>query len=295
MIKKRATLKNDLRKTILELFSSKDMYGYEVKKRIELDGEKIEATRIYTILKELNDEGLIIDRWERSSSGPRRRIYSLDEKGRDALKENLLEAISLVHKHYGEYLMSLYPKVDIVGDILNRLLKGMDGQKNIVYFTNQYYGMNTMMISRIQQMMPEGRVYLIKPRSVDITQDFQNVDIFSGNYGDIPLKDGFADILLIIDLPEEEQVEASIKEWHRVLSPEGSLGIITPSVLVKKRVDPIDIGDYVEKHEHEVLGQSNYIEGEFLKKELRKLFNKVEDQKIIHMTFINAKQPKPLQ
>jgi PadR family transcriptional regulator PadR len=295
MIKKRATLKNELRKTILELFSSKDMYGYEVKKRIELDGEKIEATRIYTILKELNDEGLIIDRWERSSSGPRRRIYSLDEKGRDALKANLLEAISLVHKHYGQYLKSLYPKVDIISDVLNLLNKGMDGKKNIGYFTNQNYGMLNIWISKHQQIMPEGRIYLIKPRSVDITQDFQNVDILSGNYEDIPLKDGFTDILLIIDLPEEEQLEASIKEWHRVLSPEGNLGIITPTVLVNERVDPISIGDYVEKHEHEILGQSNYIDGEYLKKELRKFFNNVEDQKIVHMTFINANQPKPLQ
>lgn len=288
-------IKSDLRKTILDLFSSKDMYGYEVKKRLELNGKEIDPGRIYAILKELKNEGLLIDRWERSSSGPRKRIYSLGEKGREAIKANLLDAISMVHKHYGEYIISLYPQVDIIGDIMNRLIKGQEGKKNIGYYTNKNYATTDMLISRLQRMMPEGRVYLIKPRSVDIALENENVDILSGRYEDIPLKDDFADILLIIDLPEEEQIESAIKEWHRVLSPEGNLGIITPSVLVKDRTDPISIGDYVEKHEHEVLGHSNYVDGEYLKKELRNFFNKVEEQIIVHMSIVTAYHPRPRQ
>jgi PadR family transcriptional regulator PadR len=295
MIKSKAWLKNDLRKNILSLFSTKDMYGYEVKKRLELDGRKIEAARIYSILKELYNEGLIIDRWERSRSGPRKRVYSLGEKGKDALKANLLEAISVVHKSYGEYLMSLYPKVDIIGEILNHLVKGMDEIKNIGYFTNQYYGSTDMIISRIQQKIPEGSVYMIKPRSVDLAIENENVDFLTGTFEDFPLKDGFADLLLIIDLPKEEQLKSCIKEWHRVLSPEGNLGIITPSVLVKSRMDPISIGDFVEKHEHEVFGESNYVEGKYLKKELLNFFNNVEDPTFVHMMVISARQPIPQQ
>jgi PadR family transcriptional regulator PadR len=294
MIMGRQLSKNILKKTILDFFSSKDMYGYEVKKRLTLDGNNIEIGRIYGILKELNNEGLLIDRWEKSSSGPKRRIYSISERGREAIKTNLLEAISIVHKHYGEYLLSLYPKVDILGDILNLFFKGMSGKKNIGYMAYKNYGMTEMIISRIQRMMPEGRVFLVKPRSVDIVLNNKSVEILSGEYEDIPLRDNYADLLLIIDLPEEEQLESCIKEWHRVLSPEGHLGIITPTVLVKNRVDPIGIGDYVEQLEHEVLGQCNYIEGECLKKELHNSFSEVKDNTIVHMTFITAFQPIPL-
>jgi PadR family transcriptional regulator PadR len=295
MTQNRSFLKNTLKRTILDLFSNKDMYGYEVKKTLELNGKKIDATRIYAILKELKNEGLLIDRWERSTSGPRKRIYTLGEKGRDTIKANLLEAISVVHKHYGEYIISLYPEVDIIGEILNKLLNGMNGKKNIGYFTSQNYGSTNMLISRLQRMMPEGSIYLIKPRSVDIQLESENIDMLSGRYDDIPLKDGFADVLLLIDLPEEEQIESCIKEWHRVLSAEGNLGIITPSVLVSERKDPINIGDFVEKHEHEVHGQCNYIEGEYLKKELSNFFNEVEKQLIVHMSFITATQPIPQQ
>jgi PadR family transcriptional regulator PadR len=292
--KNRVILKNELKKTILDLFRNKDMYGYEVTKILGINGEKIEAPRIYTILKELNDEGLLLDRWERSTTGPRRRIYSLSEKGREDVKEHMLEAITVVHKHYGDYLISLYPKVDVLGDILNQLLMGMEGKKNIGYFTSKNYGMTKIIISRLQRMMPEGNVFLIKPRSVEINPEIENVDILSGRYEDISLKDGFADILIIVDLPGKERIGPTIKEWHRVLSPKGSLGILIPSVLIKKREDPISLGDFVEKHEHEILGQSNYIDGEFLKKELSDYFDEVEDKTIVHMSFIAAKQPVQL-
>ncbi len=290
----RGVRKNELKKAILDLVASKDVYGYEVLKKLEINGERIEAPRIYTILKELNTDGLLIDRWERSKTGPRRRIYSLGEKGRDALKANLLEAISVVQRNYWDYLMSLNPKVDIIGNILNQLTAGVNGNETIGYFTNKYYGMTKTLISRLQKTVPEGRVYLIKPRPVEIPQEIDNVDIISGSYENISLKDGYADVLLIIDLPSEEILESAIKEWYRVLSPEGNLGILTPSVLVKEREAPISIGDYVQKHEHEVLGQRNYIEGAVLKKELSKYFNQVEDQVIAYMTIILAKNPKQL-
>lgn len=295
MKKNRVILKNDLKKTILNLFSIKDMYGYEVIKNIEVNGEKIEAPRIYTILKELNNEGLLLDHWERSKTGPRRRIYRLSEKGREALQEHLLEAISFVHHNYGVYLASLYPKVDLIGDILTPLLNGMEREINIGYFTNKNYGMNNIMLARIQSMMPQANIFLIKPRSVEITKNIENVEILSGRYEEFSLKDGFTDVLMIVDLPGEEQIRSAIKEWHRVLSPEGRLGIMTPNVLVKKREDPISIGDYVEKHEHEVRGQSNYIEGERLKKGLSEFFEEVEEKTIVHMTLVTAQNPVQLQ
>jgi len=295
MKKNRALLKIELRNTILDLFSREDMYGYQVINKIEIDGEKIEPPRIYVILKELYNEGLLKDRWERSGTGPSRRIYSLDEKGRAVLRANLLQSISAVRKDYGKYLMSLHPQIDITGEIINRLLEGIDGKKKTAFFTNHDDDMTKTMISNIQRKVPEGRVYLIKPRSVEIITNYEKVEILSGRYEDIPLKDGFVDLLIINDLPEGEQLMTAIKEWHRVLNSEGNLGIITPSVLVKERVDPIDIGDYMAKLEHEVLGKSNYIDEGRLKKGLRKFFRDVENHLITHLTLILAKQPKQNQ
>ena len=292
MKRNRASLKIELRNTILDLFSRNDMYGYQVINKIEIDGEKIEPPRIYVILKELFNEGLLQDRWERSGTGPSRRIYSLSEKGRAVLEANLLQSISVVRKKYVEYLMGLHPQIDMSGDITNRLVDGIEGNKKIGVFTNHDDIMTKEMVSKIQRKIPEGRVYLIKPRSVEIITNYENVDILSGSYEDIPLKDDFVDILVLNDLPEEEQVRAAIQEWHRVLSPGGALGIVTPTVLVKDRADPISIGDYIARLEHGVQGKSNYIDEEYLKKELRSYFRDVEGHSIVDLSLISAKQPK---
>lgn len=280
-----------LRRTILDLFRTGDMHGYEVKKRLELEGMIVDISRIYTILNEFNIEGLLSDRWEKSTSGPKRRIYSLDEKGREEIKTNLLTAIQIVHKHYTDYIISLYPKVDIMSDIVNLLTRGLKGITNIGFLTPKRYPTLDMWLSGLQKELPEGRFYLVKPRHVDMKLVKENTDILSGSYVDIPLKDDFADLLMILDLPDEKQLKSSIKEWHRVLSPSGNLGIMTPSVLVKKRVDPIDIGDFVEKHEHEILGDSHYIDGEILKNELSNYFQKIEVEHIVHMTLMMAFEP----
>jgi hypothetical protein len=178
-----------------------------------------------------------------------------------------------------------------MGDLVNLLTRGLKGKTNIGFFTSKRYPTLDMWISGLQKKLPEGRFNLIKPRDVDMKLVKENTDILSGSYNDFPLKDDFADLLMIVDLPEEKQLASSIKEWHRVLSPSGNLGILTPSVLVKKRVDPIDIGDFVEKHEHEILGESHYIDGEILKNELSNYFQKVEKNLIVHMTLMMAFEP----
>jgi len=42
-------------------------------------------------------DGLLEGRWERSPSGPRRRVYQLGEKGREERAKILLDAIEVVH------------------------------------------------------------------------------------------------------------------------------------------------------------------------------------------------------
>ncbi len=281
----------DLRRAILDLFRKGDLHGYEVKKRLELEGMIVDIGRIYTILNELNVEGLLSDRWERSESGPRRRIYSLDEKGKQEVKSNLLAAIQIVHKYYTDYIVSLYPKIDIMGDCVKLLIRGLEGKTNIGFFTPKRYPTLDMWLSRLQKELPESNFYLIKPSHVDIKLVTGNTNILNGSYVDLPLKEDFVDLLMLYDLPNETQLKSSIREWHRVLSPKGNLGIITPSVLVNKQADPIDIGDFVEKYEHEVRGESNYIEGETLKNDLSNLFRQIEENLIIHMTLMMAFEP----
>jgi hypothetical protein len=70
--------------------------------------------------------------------------------------------------------------------------------------------------------------------------------------------------------------------------------IITPTILVHRYEDPLTIGDFVEKYEHETIEKSEPIDREFLQILLNKYFKKVEEKQIVHMTFFLVSKPQIL-
>ena len=65
--------------------------------------------------------GLLKDRWEKSRSGPRKKMYKISDKGNEVLNEILLDAIATVHTFYGDYLRSLLPGINVFGEIIGLL------------------------------------------------------------------------------------------------------------------------------------------------------------------------------
>jgi hypothetical protein len=116
-----------------------------------------------------------------------------------------------------------------------------------------------------------------------------------GTYDSIPLRDKLIDLLVIIDLPKEDLLNSAGREWHRVINETGKIAICTPTILLQKYEDPLTIGDFVEKYEHEIIEKGEHIDKEILLSQLKKLFQKVEERNIVHMATITASKPLPLQ
>lgn len=245
-------------------------------------------SRLYGILNEMQKDRLLGDRWERSKEGPRKKMYSLTDKGREALNEILLAAISTVHLFYGDYLRSLFPRVDVFGDIMNVLTDRLQQGDSQAYLSNSFSGINQVLLRSLQAKNPEGKLYLIKPSNLDLSTDIENANIFDGTYHDLPFKDDFIDRLIVVGVPTLETLVESTTEWRRVIKEGGRLTIITPSILIQEHEEPMTIGDYVEKYEHQVIEKGSLIDPEMFRSSLRSSFSNVVEREATHMTFITA-------
>jgi len=68
------------------------MHGYQLLEEIEERScgcHKLEPGSIYTLLRRMEERGLLESRWEKVEGGPERRVYKLTSKGVEALKTGL--------------------------------------------------------------------------------------------------------------------------------------------------------------------------------------------------------------
>jgi PadR family transcriptional regulator PadR len=280
---------DDLKRAILLMLRNTEFYGYDINRRLAQQDMRGNISRLYSVLNEMQEDRLLKDRWEKSKEGPRKKMYSLTDKGREALNEILLDAISTVHLFYGDYLRSLFPKVDIFGHIIGILTDELKEGASVAYISNTFSGINQFIVKSIQQRNPKGKLYLIKPEDLNYSSKFENVNVFDGTHYDMPFKDDFVDKLIVIGVPSQETLVESVKEWRRVINEEGTLTILTPTILVQKKDDPMIIGDFVEMYEHQVIEKGSILEPDIFISTLKGLFTDVGESEATHMTFINAK------
>ena len=81
---------------ILRVLYEKPLHGYKLLEEVNnlLAGRrKIKSGSLYTILRRMEQSGLLDSNWEKKSDGLDRRVYNLTEKGVEVLKEgkNMIE------------------------------------------------------------------------------------------------------------------------------------------------------------------------------------------------------------
>jgi len=222
-------------------------------------------------------------------------VYRLGRKGREALNKILLEAIRTVHGFYGAYLMSLLPEVNVFDDIVRLFTDGSQGYENIVYIMTKYSRMHEVLISNIQRRLPQAKIFLVKPGQLELDLKLDNLFFLDGFYNDIPLKNDYADCMVVIGLPKLEYLERALKEWHRVLKSNGKLTILTPSILLERYEEPLTIGDFIEKHEHETIEKGEHVDKTVLEEQVNKYFNSIEEKSIVHITILRVSDPVQIE
>lgn len=278
----------ELKKKILLMFRGNELYGYEINRRLSFQDVSINISRLYNVLNEMQTDGLLLVRWEKSTTGPRKKMYRLSKKGKEALNQILLEAISTVHLFYGDYLKDLYPKVNVFGEIVDLITDGLNSSDNVAYMTHQFAGIHEMLVSRIREKITDGKMYLVTPDPSEKRIEVENMYVLDGSYENLPFKKNYLNRFVVIGVPSEDLLRESAQEWSRVVAEGGQLLVITPSILIKVEDDPISIGDFVEKYEHQVIEKGSPIDPEVFFSVLEKYFKDVKEIERVHMSFISA-------
>ena len=276
---------------ILKKYRHREFYGYQLQKDLSEDGINIDITRLYRILNDMSKAELLTSRWAKSKEGPKQKQYRIGEKGLEKLNEILLKAIGTVHSFYGDYLLSIKEKVDVFDLILAPISVKLVKADNIGFFFKKYTPLIGLYFKKIRETF-EAQFYCIKPRGEAVEEYPDNVVALNGDYNDLPLKDDYLDCLILIDLPDEPFLPESVKEWARVLKNGGLVSVLTPTILIKEDLEPMTIGEYVEKTEHRIIEKSAAIEFNLLSESLSSYFNNIETESVVHISTITCEKSK---
>jgi DNA-binding PadR family transcriptional regulator len=279
---------DDLIRTVLKLSRGKEFYGYDVHRKLS-ETVHIEISRFYRVLSRMLEEGYLESRWEKSPFGPKKRVYQLGEKGKKELDKIVLGAIQTIHDFYGDYLLNLPPEADVFECLSGTLTRGLKVQTKVACMVaSEYTAMHERMIRSLRDKLSEGKIYVVKPSSAVVETKLDSLILLEGTSDDIPFKDSYLDLLVVTDIPQRKALESAVREWHRALKQDAKLGILTPTVTLRKYEDPLTIGDFIEKYEHESIEKGEHLDSELLKRLLGKFFQDVQEKQIVHMTLLVA-------
>ncbi len=81
---------------LMRILYEKPMHGYQLLEEIEYRScgfHKLEPGSIYTLLRRMEERGLLQSKWEKTEGSPDRRVYTLTDRGIEALKNGLASIV----------------------------------------------------------------------------------------------------------------------------------------------------------------------------------------------------------
>ncbi len=278
--------KDDLKKTIVKMINTAEMHGYEVQKQLASKGSRPHLSYLYRVLAEMEREGYLKGDRVKSTLGPERKVYRLGKKGSEELDQELKEAVKTIHGRYMEYLAKLPPHRSAIRK-LQHLLDAQAGgsDKILVVAPKVFYD---WMISPLCDKFKEGKIYLVKPQSVKMTMERENLIVLDTPIESILLKDDFVDSVRVHGEPEN--VLRALKEFHRVLRKDGSLALIVPYYHPRRGNYPLTLCEFVEKVEHEASeADKTKLDSTATVSLLSRYFGRVQRYRLAHLAIFVAR------
>lgn len=88
-------LKGHIDMLVLSLISKRDMYGYEIAKKVRTDSSgafELKEGTLYLALKRIEKQKLVTSYWgDEQGSGGRRKYYQITDKGKNELEQKVNE------------------------------------------------------------------------------------------------------------------------------------------------------------------------------------------------------------
>jgi SAM-dependent methyltransferase len=75
--------------------------------------------------------------------------------------------------------------------------------------------------------------------------DLSDTTYVEGDLKNIPLRANYVDLLIVTDMPKNEDIEGATEERHRVVKNDGRIAVLSPNVLFGRFEDPLAIVDFM--------------------------------------------------
>lgn len=276
--------KGALENVIVRMLLQRELSGYDIYKELAMKGVKMRSNYLYMILNAMHDRGMLRDHWVEGASGPRRRLYSLSKKGEEEFRGLLKESVGLVmdafvHANlnaedlpdHSNAVKALFASLRIpppsTGSKLVVIVPSFDP---LLCYPIAFYVLG--------ETFPDASVFVIKPPGVKLQVDRSNLTFLDGWRHDIPLKDGFADYLMLEGFPAEASEEDVLSECVRVLKDDGHLIIRHPGVMTdEKRPKFTTFGEFASRLFYDVTEQDRTISVQRVKQLLSRQYKKLND------------------
>jgi DNA-binding PadR family transcriptional regulator len=246
--------KHDLTSKILHTIGYEEIHGYDLHKEIALYGTKISQSRLYSILADMVSNGLLTERWETSKHGPRKKIFALSEMGLEQRMLLLLDAIDSVHRFYLEYLGRLPQESNFFDKIWSTLINKTPEKPRIAVLISHLSQPAKYLLSRSHNHFSDGVFYLLKNPDTDLEEISKGWLVLDGIYNNIPLKDGYLDLLFVVGFHRNFADSAVVQEWYRMIKKTGTLALMTSTIQTSEPETPLSLGDFIESYQHQSHG-----------------------------------------
>jgi DNA-binding PadR family transcriptional regulator len=277
----------DLRRLVLRTLVEREAYGYELLGELAAKGVELRPNYLYMILAEMERDGLLLGRWTRrpGGAGPRRHVYTLSEKGEKEYTNLVKDSLGLLMGaffHHNQTREDITRHKERVRDLVDSLdtaphnLKGarvviaIPSYDPLVCFPLYYYAW--------AEAFPNASIHLVKPRHLKLPASRPNVSLLDGSRNDIPLKDGFADLVVLEGIPNNATARETVAECMRVLKNGGNLIVrVSNSMTEERRSNYMSLFYFIERSFYELQGEDGKVSVNGLKKMLARHFADVRD------------------
>ena len=276
--------KRELKRSIIRMIRSGEMYGYDIRKRFSDQGEKLQLSYLYKTLKEMCDEGLLRGQMRQGDLGPQRRQYRLTTKGNKELGRIFGEATELIHDFYEDYVYKLPPKY--FSEKFEMMLgETYGGKKSAACMISEpLTHMHAMILDRLCERIRAERTYLIKLPKIQADVQRPSLTVLDGTFEDIPMKDKSLDAIVLMDIQDADNLELCCKELRRVLKRGGIIVACSPFIGLGGAMEPLEVGEYMKRAKYTLSGRP-YLDKETVRKALAKTFDYVD---VANMSFMTA-------
>ncbi|NWF95983.1 MAG: PadR family transcriptional regulator [Candidatus Thorarchaeota archaeon] len=208
-------------------------HGYEIRRRLQPLLGDIEITRLYRILKQMEEEGLIVCSETEGPHGPSRRVYSKGEKGERYLRRLLRDSMRTIFHFYEAFSDHMLERS--MQDTVREELHPCSG-KILVCNLSPYVSVGDSTLNLIRERAGESGLYVVGDTLL-WEQSGVKCGSVKGEPWDLSVRsNSFAEYWLL-GTPPRAMLPGTICEAKRVLIEDGVFHLNAGLVFLNEVVD----------------------------------------------------------